>query len=374
MTGSRDAKHAPPGRNHTIDVAKGLVILLVVFAHNPLFLSGEEELRRIIFSFPLSLFFIVSGFFLKPDVPVGAFVRTRAAALLKPFFVVLLALFAFKAVKKTMLQGGLEAADYRHLAGIFYGTGPTIDWAPLWYLPSLFLTLLFAVLLLKVVRSRAWIAVLAMVLLLVGVQAIHHFWNRGICVDAGGPAQGMLPGLPWSFDLIPITSSFVLVGYLLGEKARSFQFNGLWFAVALAVFVASHAFFDATIDLNCRIYDHLVLSTIEAYAGSYLVLAVSSLIARFQACRVAVAYIGSGTIFILLFHLYIQHLAVQIFSRYLQNDVAAAILGYLAGCLLPLVIYEIAKRNSLLGMLLLPGGSDHGSKRRTPRSLGSERS
>lgn len=373
MIGNREATLVPQGRNHTIDVAKGLVILLVVFAHNPLFLSGEEELRRIIFSFPLSLFFMVSGFFLKPDISIVAFIRTRASALLKPFFVVLLALFAFKAAKKVMLQGGLEGADYKHLVGIFYGTGPTIDWAPLWYLPSLFLTLLFAVLLLKVVRSRAWIAVLAMVLLFVGVQAVHHFWSDGICVDAGGPAPGMLPGLPWSFDLIPITSSFVLVGYLFGEKARSFQFNGLWFVVALAIFAASHAFFDATTDLNCRIYDDIILSTIEAYAGSYLVLGVSALIARFPACRAAVAYIGAGTIFILLFHLYIQHLAVQIFSRYLQNDVVAAILGYLAGCLLPLVIYEIAKRNVLLRMLLLPGGSDRGSKRRTAGSLDSER-
>lgn len=344
-----------PQRNSTIDIAKGLMILLVVFAHNPLLLQYESELQRVIFSFPLALFFLVTGFFLKADAPMPAFVRSRASSLLKPFFVVLLALAAMKAGKQVLLPPeGESPLGLKYFAGILYGTGPTIDWTPLWFLPSLFVTSVFSLVVLKLIGKRPRIIVaLAAALIAIGAAVVSHFWSGGLCTESA-KAAAILPGLPWSLDLLPITASFMLIGYVLGPWARSFEFNALGFVLSLAAFIAMHVFFNETIDLNCRIYGNIFVSTIQAYAGSYLALSVSSLLGRIPVCRALLTYIGTGTIFILLFHVYIENTSIRVLSAYLANPYAIAALSFLAASLGPLVIMEIAKRSALLSAALLP--------------------
>lgn len=344
-------------RNSTIDIAKGLMILLVVFAHNPLLLQQESELQRVTYSAPLALFFLVTGFFFKADAPLGTFMRSRASSLLKPYFVVLLALAVVKIAKEALLSPSWPASlSLEYLGGIVYGTGRTIDWTPLWFLPSLFATAVFTLLVLKLLGAtrRHLIAATALALVAVGAPLVRHFWPKGVCVESGAGA-GVPPGLPWSLDLIPLTAPFMLIGYLLGPWARAFKINGIALAVALTAFVAMHALFDETIDLNCRTYGNPWVSTIQAYAGSYLALCLSSLLARVPACRAVLAYVGTGTIFILLFHGYIQNTALRLLSGYLSNAYVAAALSYLAGSLVPLAIMEITRRTALLGAALLPG-------------------
>lgn len=344
-----------PQRNSTIDIAKGLMILLVVFAHNPLLLQYESELQRVIFSFPLALFFLVTGFFLKADTPMPAFVRSRASSLLKPFFVVLLALAVMKVAKQVVLSPeGENPLSLKYFAGILYGTGPTIDWTPLWFLPSLFVTSVFSLVMLKLIGKRPWIIVaLATALIAIGATVVSHFWSGGLCTEPG-KAVAILPGLPWSLDLLPITASFMLIGYVLGPWAKSFEFNALGFVFSLAVFAAMHVFFNETMDLNCRIYGNLFVSTIQAYAGSYLALCVSSLLGRIPVCRALLTYIGTGTIFILLFHGYIESTSIRVLSVYLASPYVIAALSFLAASLGPLVIMEITKRSALLSAALLP--------------------
>lgn len=342
-------------RNSTIDIAKGMMILLVVFAHNPLLLQYESELQRVIFSFPLALFFLVTGFFLKADTPIPAFVRSRASSLLKPFFVVLLALAAMKVVKQVLLSPeDVNPLSLKYFSGILYGTGPTIDWTPLWFLPSLFVTSVFSLVVLKLIGKRPKIIVaLAAVLIAIGATVVSHFWGSGLCAESA-KTVAILPGLPWSLDLLPITASFMLVGYVLGPWAKSFEFNTLGFVLSLVVFAGMHVFFNETMDLNCRIYGNLFVSTIQAYTGSYLALCVSSLFGRIPMCRTLLTYIGTGTIFILLFHGYIESASIRFLSMYLTNPYAIAALSFLAASLGPLVIMEVTKRSALLSAALLP--------------------
>ena len=75
-------------RNITIDIAKGLGIVLVVLGHN--WIAQENtELFEIIFSFHMPLFFFLAGVFVGDSNNIIDFIIKKTDALLKPYFVVL---------------------------------------------------------------------------------------------------------------------------------------------------------------------------------------------------------------------------------------------------------------------------------------------
>jgi fucose 4-O-acetylase-like acetyltransferase len=125
-------------RNQTIDVAKGIGILLVVFGHSWIVLHEKGELSKIIFSFHMPLFFFLSGVFLNTNKTLISFTKSKISSLLKPYFsaiiILLLINISFEYFTKSTIDlQALKAA----ILGIFYGTGTSIEWTPLWFLPVL---------------------------------------------------------------------------------------------------------------------------------------------------------------------------------------------------------------------------------------------
>lgn len=362
MTGSAaQLQGAGRERDSTIDVAKGLAILLVVFAHNPLLMTGEGLLQRVVYALPLPMFLAISGMYFRDAMPLPALLRSRAASLLKPYFVVLLGLAGLKLLMLWLKPGqDLAPLDPGYVAGIFYATGPTIDWTPLWYLPSLFVAslCLWAILRLAPWRSPPAMVATSLGLLVAGVLAIERGWPAGICA-AQGSATAALPGWPWSLDLAPITTSFMLLGHALAPWLKSLRFNAAVFALALAAFAAAQLAGEQALDLNCRSYGNPLLSTLQVLTGGYLLLSLAWLLARVPACGRALAYVGTGTIFILLFHAYIAGTSIGwLAARPLALPWAAG-LSFAAAALIPLAVMALARRNVFLRTLLLPGGSAH---------------
>ena len=68
-----------------IDIVKGVAILLMVYGHWDTTYSSVDI--RLIFSFHMPLFFIISGYFLKAETPCGLFLRKRAKQLLSPYYI-----------------------------------------------------------------------------------------------------------------------------------------------------------------------------------------------------------------------------------------------------------------------------------------------
>ena len=305
-------------RNTTIDVTKGLGIILVVLGHNWIVWHDKGELFRVIFSFHMPLFFFLAGIFIRMTSDgIMRFVTTRASALLKPYFVVLLSLGVFDLLS-AILRNKPDVPGFEYFMGILYGTGNTIAWVPLWFLPHLFISSTIALILLKAFEARVsgkvWLAFSAALLLIFGIYFVDASWQP----DATGsyiPGVRGLPGLPWSIDLAPITTSFIIFGYLLGEHAKSMVFNKNGLLVSVLVFISLHYFFDHTIDLNARIYSDLVVSTLQAAMGIYITISVASLLQEFPSFSKPLAYLGSASLFILIFHSALQ---IKVFWRLSQ--------------------------------------------------------
>lgn len=359
-------------RNSTIDVAKGIGIFFVVLGHSWLSTHEKSELFRVIFSFHMPLFFFLAGIFLRAPYGILPFAKARAGSLLKPYFVVLTILGIAKILWAT-LNGEAGVNGIGYFAGVLYGTGNTIAWVVLWFLPHLFISLIASLIILKAIATRTenkgWTVLAALTLLTIGIGFIDVFWAAA---DVSFVGPGRFLGLPWSADLIPITSSFIIFGYLFAEPAKSMRFSSVGLLVSLVIFVSLHYYFDDTIDLNERVYGDPIVSTVQAAAGIYLTLCVASLLQNFPLFRKPLAYLGSGTLFVLIFHDPLQTRAFETLSQISAHVYLNTIVSLLWSVVVSLLLWEVAKRQKLMGRLLLinkSGSAPAGGSQKQPSLL-----
>jgi fucose 4-O-acetylase-like acetyltransferase len=323
-------------RNHTIDIAKGVGIILVVFGHSWMVSHGNREVFRIVFSFHMPLFLFLSGVFLNEKNSFKDFLISRAHSILKPYFVTLTTLGLLKLSFDVMNKKDYSLNFLNYMSGVLYGTGSTIAWPPLWYLPHLFIVSCVALFLIKHVASIQiqWLILTAS--LMFGILLLNNIV------------------LSWSIDLIPITLFFFVAGYLLRGFVKTMLFNFGHLLLSLLLFFLLHYFFDDTIDLNLRVYDSLAVSTVKAILGIYICLSVSSFLTKYVFVTKILGYIGSGTLFILLFHSYVQDKIFGLLVKPFGESVSSEIIGLTAGVAFPLILWECSKRSYYLSALFLP--------------------
>lgn len=344
-------------RNTTIDIARGIGIILVVLGHNWMVLQERGELFRVIYSFHLPLFFFLSGLFLKDSGSLANFAMSRADALLKPYFVVLV-LLGIAEMLAPRLVPVADTTPLAYFSGVLYGTAPTIAWTPLWFLPHLFVASMLAMALLRASRNLprrpAALWLIACAMLAAGIGAIQLFWQTGTGETPRMMGQERLPGLPWSLDLLLISTPFMLFGFLLAKPVAALRFSRLGFGASALAFAALHACSGETMDLNLRVYGNPLIATLQASLGIYLVLSLSSLLQRYAALRRPLASIGSASLFILLFHYVVQGRVFLVLSHVSRNELLVAAASFAAGVLLPLLLLEVVRRQRHVAVMLLP--------------------
>jgi polysaccharide biosynthesis protein PslL len=342
-------------RNQTIDIAKGIGIMLVVFGHNWIVLHEKGVLFRTIFSFHMPLFFFLSGVLLKDAGSLKQFIVTKADSLLKPYFVVTICL----GIGKIFAH---PTTWFKYLFGVIYATNVTIEWEPLWFLPHLFVALLAVWMMLRVTqhfeRRSLWITFIAAILLAIGGTFIDVFWridlSNWIYIDTFFDRVKHLPGLPFSIDLIWLSSAYILIGFLARQHVKSINFHAPAFFSAAIVFALLQYYFDRTTDLAARLYGDVFTSSLQAILGIYITIALSALVANWMLARRILTYIGSSTLFILIFHDVLQSKTFYILDRLSKLSYLSGMLSLIAGVLLPIVLLEIVKRQRFLAAMLLP--------------------
>jgi polysaccharide biosynthesis protein PslL len=299
----------------TVDVARGLGILLVVLGHNTLFRESSHGLYEAIYLFHMPLFFFVSGITFRVTSP-GETVRKRARALLVPYFMMGAIAVLLGA------QSGDVSAIVGQLRGVFYGTGHTIRFVPLWFLPSLFLVSISTAVLVGLARTalsveqfERWRPRLLAALMVAGLVAGAAVLRSGVFARAPFvDVSGRPIGLPWSLDLLPFVFSIFVAG-LLFCRARIIRNCPIPLVVVaaactvLAVLVTN----GVSLDLNYRRMTSAPAVIAGMAVGISLVFALSALIARVPVVARLFAYFGSASLVILLFHSPLQRRVLEPF-------------------------------------------------------------
>jgi len=209
-----------------IDIVKGVAILLMIYGHWDTTHSSVDI--RLIFSFHMPLFFIISGYFLKAETPCGVFLRKRAKQLLSPYYITsvvtllmtgLMAWYDGREMWNTvqplvprLLYGCTDSERNVHIIGnLSFRVGCA---GAIWFLWALLWAMLVVKLALRVRYS--WLIVLIITFL--GHYSHKHTGLFPLSLQAGMNA-----------------SLFVLLGYYF-RKYRLFEhryFRSLWVQTAL---------------------------------------------------------------------------------------------------------------------------------------------
>jgi len=287
-----------------IDIAKGIGILLVALAHADISLISPY-LHRLIYSFHMPLFFFLSGYFFNPETPFWKLIKKRFNSILKPYLITI-ALIYIASLSFTNMRF-MNAFD--RILRSLYGTGYYIDWVQLWFLPSLFVTSLFAYIFYRIVlihitkRYIRWLILL--VLQAVAIIFLGKFYPFSISFLG---IEQELYGLPFNLDLVLLSGFFYILGneirYAISEKT----FGNIWILLGTGGgLILLTLLFPHKIDFNTRVFESFPINTAEAILGILFALAISKQIElRTTRLSAVLKYIGQATLFILIFHVPIQ--------------------------------------------------------------------
>lgn len=156
-------------RETYIDVAKGILMSLVVLVHVVEYLSerGQEWLVDYIGSFHMAAFFMVGGFFIKRE-DWNVFFRKKWRALICPFVCVYLFSFIVGYCVNLYFPG--ISKNEVSILNVYYSCSFTNG--PIWFLCALFFSLFLMQLVVRV--PKEWLRII----IVVTISAIGYYWNR----------------------------------------------------------------------------------------------------------------------------------------------------------------------------------------------------
>ncbi len=333
-----------------IDIAKGMTITCVALFHSKV-TPFIPEIIDAMSLFRMPLFFFLSGVFFSAGVAPKTFFQKKSEALLKPYFFILLLVFCINVL---LGRQGL----WWQFKGIFYGNGDTIQWIPLWFLTHLFALYCFSYMLInysffkECTDTGKWITLA--LFLVIGIINVDMFWYKNTSIFHFPFKK---PGLPFSIDILFITSFFFLAGTMLKKKAIQFIPNMYIFSLTTFAFLCITAFTDANINLNKRMYIAPFYATIGAFCGIYMALTLSYFLTYFDKIKKLLLMLGGSSLYILIFHGHIGGKTYLVLSNHFpaaKGSLGLALFTFALSVGLPLLIKELILSNGFLSLFFKP--------------------
>lgn len=320
------------GRLTSIDVAKGVAIILVVYGHAARglveagLLSGDGAIGAIdyvIYAMHMPLFFLLSGLFFEHSLAKGpqTFWKGRLLTIVYPY------------VLWSLVQGGVQVILSRSGAvnsPVGWDRLAEIAWIPIspfWFLYALF----FANVILAATRRLPMPLILA--LALAAFLAAQLGLGAGTLVDV---AYGFL-----YFTCGAAMARWRLLGRIPGSAGAILGLLALWIGLALAAQAAGLPF---------------RLALPATAAGVAAALALSAAFAQLRLPAAVLSFLGQCSMAIFVMHILAIGAARLIALRFLGVDSALPLLLLLtfAGVLLPCVAQLVASRLGLARAFGLP--------------------
>lgn len=335
-------------RSETLDIAKGIGIILVVVGHSWLVLSEPGILFQIIYSFHVPLFFFLSGIFVKENIHTINHIFRKIESLLKPYFVISILILLFTLVKSYLTNGNLSYIN--GIINVFYASGDKIMSTPTWFLPSLFITLIAIT---PLTRIRKYHQLFFLVALLLVSSFFTLFHNAILSITTESSLN--INYLPWSIDLLPITLLFVFSGYLLKDFFLRFTPKLVLVSLAFILYILIFSFCNSpALNLHERNFGVPLYSLTLAFSGIYLIIAVSHYLMRYKTISSYLRATGKSTLFILILHGLILGFLTRNFDKLIDFVPISATFAVIFSILIPIFLFKYTQKNPLLSALFLP--------------------
>lgn len=268
-------------RDVTIDIAKGIGIILVVFSH--LTFNGQMQ-RILVHSFNMPLFFIISGYLFKEKKLKEVFKKGIKSYIIPAYILLLLDI-----VKECIMQKSIFIFDnfFEFLKTITL-SGGVMGNSPLWFLPTIFVVLIIYTAL-KNEKNRYIFAIFSIILsLFLRINIDAYLWI--LCVIYAFP--------------------FYTIGNIIKKKniVKSKQENQKLTILSMIIeilLLGIFASFNGYTSMIEQIFGKsYLIFLITGIIGTILVIDISFMLRKIKVGKV-LEKIGQNTIIILLTHYYI---------------------------------------------------------------------
>lgn len=89
-----------------LDIARGISMLCIILGH-----LGNANINRVVFTFHVSIFYVISGFFISEKKEYGTYIKSRLKALIVPYYLTCIAIVVIGTVEGFILHGTVGAFD-----------------------------------------------------------------------------------------------------------------------------------------------------------------------------------------------------------------------------------------------------------------------
>ena len=241
-----------------IDTVKGIGIICVMFGH-----LGIEIVDRIVFTFHMPLFFLISGYFLNVNLRLWEFVKEKAKRLLIPYYVTgsIICLLLILADIIRRMWSSIISDIGSMLVAIIYGSSFSISQriqgiGAIWFLWALF----WSVTIVKIVDK--------------------HRWPLGWigCMWVISYISGKYIWLPLSIQPAMCASVFVYCGYKLrGTDIEQLIKNRMLFSMAISTFILE-IFLGIRVDMANNTYIMGIISVVGALGSVWFIFCIAYII------------------------------------------------------------------------------------------------
>lgn len=274
-------------RNKSIDIAKGLLILCVVIGHG----TQNQSLSDFMYRFHMPLFLILSGCFLKKVEDVETYAKMKANRLLIPYLI-------YMAIDFLLFD---HLHNFNRIIHYLYG-GRFIN-GVYWYITSLYIALIAAVILLYKFNKKQ----LMVIGIVVGGTAIIE----SNIIDSISLLKR--PGIPFDADVSLLVLSYLIVGYIIKDRIVAlFQRQSLKLDViaigVIVLLILEHLLMEKygvsrQIDMKLVVYKNpisvYIIPALYGFAIARLSAFIEKNCGRLSRC---LSYVGSITIPIMFLH------------------------------------------------------------------------
>ncbi len=286
-------------RLHFIDIAKGIAIILVIFAHT----FRGNALKTFIYAFHIPVFFIISGVFFNPNKYTGfkSFLKLKFKSLLIPYIFFYSLSFFYWLIVERYIRPGANVPISTPLLGLFYGTDTASYMVPngaLWFLTGLFTAELILFIILKH-SKKIFFRILWICLIGIGGYALSLY---------------DVLRLPLSFNSSLIAVVFLGFGYFIKDYIKQRSIHKITIlCAALVLFVAVYFLskLNGIIDMDYTNYNNIFLFLASAILGSIALLLFSKLLNK----QPILEYLGKFSIVLMGLSEPIKRAFIGLFSK-----------------------------------------------------------
>jgi len=281
-------------RINYVDIARAFAIIFIVLGHTLVHSTNCGLIFKLLYSFHVVLFFIISGYTykIKENENFRDFIKNKFVRIIIPYFVwALLFLIPYMILGQTVGSSIGTNSSFElktQLINVLYGNGNASSLkqnSSLWFLPALFSIEIIYYFVIKLINKFPK----AKVAILIPMVSISYITNTFLNIN-----------LPWGINTALVIGIFFYIGYLLKEynlfnKDKLFKSK---YIIPILIIGLLSFYFNSTV--SCIDYDYgsLTLAILSGICLSLVVIYISYIIKENRVLE----YVGRNTMGILIFH------------------------------------------------------------------------